>query len=234
MERLKKNFQHLASIVLTVLAFILIVSLTASFVLLVSGSSIEKAFVIALCFVSVITLNVYLLYILKKGRIANITAFKVILLIYNNVIFISSLVPLLKIGAGQSEGDVQSVVKNIYVFYGVALGLMLLGLLFTIFLIKDSIKKSNWWVFVASLPYIFTSWIMYRDYTGFNQFVHADNFSYKNVSKMLEDIDADMMLLNPTWYKFLSILIIVLVLMMGMIAVEVVWKKTSEWRQKRG
>lgn len=234
MERLKKNFQRLASIVLTMLAFILTVSLMASFVLLVSGSSIEKAFVIALCFVSVITLNVYLLYILKKGRIANITAFKVILLIYNNVIFISSLVPLLKIGAGQSEGDVQSVVKNIYVFYGVALGLMLLGLLLTIFLIKDSIKKSNWWVFVASLPYIFTSWIMYRDYTGFNQFVHADNFSYKNVAEMLEDIDADMMLLNPTWYKFLSILIIVLVLMMGMIAVEIVWKKTSEWRQKRG
>src|SRR5690625_1205110 len=206
----------------------------ASFVLLVSGSSIENVFVIALCSVSVITLNVYLLYILKKGRIANIPAFKVILLIYNNVIFISSLVPLLKIGAGQGEDDVQSVVTNIYVFYGIALGLMLLGVLLTTFLIKDSIKKSNWWVIVERLPYIFISWIMYRDYTGFNQFVHADNFSYKNVSKMLEGIDADMMLLNPTWYKFLSILIIVLVLMMGMIAVEIVWKKTSEWRQKRG
>src|SRR5699024_3180474 len=148
----------------------------ASFVFLVLASSIANVFVMTLCSVSVITLTVYLLYILKTGRIANMTAFKVILLIYKNVILISSFFPLLKIGAGQGEDDVQSVVTNIYVFYGIALGLILLGVLLTTFLLKDSIKKSNWWVFVASLPYIFTSWIMYRDYTGFNQFVHADNF----------------------------------------------------------
>lgn len=233
LERLKNNFQRLASIVLTVLAFVLTVALVASFVLLASGSSIEKFFVLGLCFASVITLNVYLLYTLKKGRIANIPAFQVVLMIYNNVIFVSSLVPLFVFGVEQSEADVKAVITNIYVFYGVALVLMLIGLLLTISLIKDSIKKSNWWVFVASLPYIVTSWVMYRDYTGFNQFVHADNFSYKNVAKMLEDIDANMLLLNPGLYKFISILIIVLALMMGMIAVEVVWKKTSEWRQRR-
>lgn len=234
LRKVKENFQYLASFVFTALAFVLVIAIMTSFVLLISGSNVEDVLVIGICIISVITINLYLLYTFKRDRIANIPSFKLILMVYNNVIFLSSLVPLFVAGAEKSVADVKAVVTNIYVFYGVTLGLMLFGFLLTIYLIKNSIKKSNWWVFVASLPYIFTLWIIQRDYISFRQFVHADNFSYKNVAKMLEDVDANMLLLNPTWYKFLSILIIVLVLMMGVIAVEVVWKKTREWRQVRG
>lgn len=212
------------------LTLVLVIVLTASIVLTIERSSFGDIVIISLCCLSVIAANGYLLYALKKRRIADIPPMRTILLIYNNVIFFSSLVPLFVIGTAVSVSGVKAVVTNIYVFYWIALGLMLTGFIITLFLISKSIRKSNWWVFLASIPYVVTSWIIQRDYTGFDRFVHADNFTYKNVAQMLKDVDRDMLLLNPTWYKFLSILIITLFLMMGMIAVENVWKKTSEWR----
>lgn len=230
LDKVKKNLKYMGSLIITMLSLVLLIALMSSFVLLISKNNVADIFIIGLCCLSVILTNVYFLYILKKRMITNIPPLHIVLLIYNDVIFLSSIIPLFIVGEEQNKAGVKAVVTNIYVFYGATLVLMVVGFLLTIYLIKESIRKSNWWVFVASFPYIVTSWMIQRDYTSFKQFVHADNFTYKNVAKMLQDVDADMLLLNPSWYKFLSILIIILFLMMGMIAIENVWKKTSRWR----
>lgn len=216
----------------TALVFIIIVAFAASSALFMANKGVNEIWAIIFCFASIILTNIYLFYMLKKRKKENITAFAAIVGVFNNVIFISSLVPLFIQGVKQDAAGVKAVVTNIYIFYGVAIGLVVLGFLLTLFLIKEQINQSNWWVFAASLPYIFIGWIIQRDFNAFHNFVNMDDFTNNNVANMIRDVDADMLLLNPSWYKFLSVIIIVLVLMIGMIASEVIWKKTSGWRKK--
>lgn len=232
MQKVKKNFKYLSSVIITAFSFVLVIAFASSSVLSMAKSDASPIWAISLCFISVFLPNLYWFYMKKRVK-KRIPAINMILIVFTNIIFLASLPPLFVADAEQTTTGVKEVVTNIYVFYGTALGFIILGFLITIYLLKDNIKKSNWWAFIASLPYIFTSWIMQRDYTSFKEFVHADNFSYENVANMLKDINADMLLLNPSWFKFLSILVIVLVLTIGMIAFEIIWKKTDRWRGKR-
>lgn len=231
MDKTKKYFRYYVSLVIAVLAFIAPLYLFASFSLSMEDTKVQYASVIILWSLSVIVTNGYLLYALLKKKLAYIPSLFTILMVFNNVIFVSSLIPWFVYGKAVSESGVKAVISNIYIFYFSSIGLLIIGLVLTLILIKKSIEKSNWWVFIASIPYIIIGWIIQREYIGFNQFVNAHNFSYKNVANMLSDVDGDMLLLNPTWYKFISIPVIILILMMGMSAVEFIWKKTSSWRE---
>lgn len=220
------------SLVIAVLSFIVPLYIFASFTLSMADTKAQYISVIVLWSLSVVVTNGYLLYAWIKKKLDNTPSLFTALLIFNNVIFISSLIPWFVYGKTVSEAGVKAVVSNIYIFYYTSIGLLVIGFVLTLFFTKKSIQKSNWWVFVASIPYIIIGWIIRSEFEGFKQFVNAHNFSYKNVANMLKDVDGDLLLLNPTWYKFLSIPVIVLILMMGMIACEFIWKKTSRWREK--
>src|SRR5699024_3542099 len=129
------------------------------------------------------------LYTFIKKISADIPPLFTILLIFNNAIFISSLIPWLVYGESVSEAGVKAVVSNIYIFYYVSIWLLVAGLIITIYLIRKKIKKSNWWIFIASIPYIIIGWIIQREYVGFNEFVNAHNLTYQNVANMLRDVD---------------------------------------------
>jgi len=231
-QKIKENFKYLSSVVVTGLVLVFVIAFSSASVLSMATSDVSPFLAIGLCFISVFLPNLYWFYMRKRPE-KRIPAINIILIMFTNVIFLASLPPFFVADADQTASGVKEVVTNIYVFYGAALVFIALGILITIYLLRDSIKKSNWWAFLACLPYIFTSWIMKRDYTSFRQFIHADNFSYENVANMLRDINADMLLLNPSLFKFLSILVIVLVLTLGMIAFEITWKKTNGWRGAR-
>lgn len=231
MEKIKKYFRYCVSVIIAILAFIVPLYFFSSFSLSVTDTKFQYFSIVILWSMSVIVTNGYLVYTLLKKKIADTPSLFTVLLIFNNVILISSLIPLFVYGETVRESGVKNVISNIYIFYYFSVGLMVAGLIVTLLLIKKSIKKSNWWIFIASIPYIITGWIIQQEYMGFNEFVNADNFSYENVANMLRDVDGDMLLLNPTWYKFLAIPVIILIFMMGMILVEFIWKKTSSWRK---
>lgn len=229
--KIKRYFRYYVSLVIAVLAFLVPLYFFSSLSLSMADTKVQYVLVIILWSLSVVSTNGFLLYALLKKKLADIPSLFIILMIFNNVIFISSLIPWFVYGEAVSVSGVKAVISNIYIFYFSSIGLLIIGLVLTLLLIKKSIEKSNWWVFIASIPYIITGWIIQREFKGFNEFVNAHNFSYKNVANMLSDIDGDMLLLNPTWYKFISMPVIILILMMGMIAVEFIWSKTSSWRK---
>lgn len=231
MKRVKDNLKSLFSVVVPALVFIFIIAFASAFALSMEKRGVGGMWAVAACIGAVIFINAYVFYVFKVRK-EKINPVLKIILVFSNAVFLSSLAPLFVQGADKDAAGVKAVVTNVYIFYGIAIGLIILGFLLTIYWMRESIQKSNWWVFIASLPYIFVGWMIQKDFISFHHFVNMEDFTNQNVANMIKDVHSDMSLLNPSWYKFLSILIICLVFMLGMIAVETTWKKTSGWRKK--
>lgn len=164
------------------------------------------------------------------------TSFKTIasFFIYPVSLFLVSLIPLLvKNPMNLSAGSVKSAVNNTKIFFIVLYIALLIGFMLNLYLTKDYLIKSNWWILAVILPYLLTSLMTYNSQIAFSKFIHLEDFSYSNVSRMLNHTKyADVRLMNPLWYNVIALVIVSSILMIGGIVGVYIWQKTASWRQK--
>ncbi|MBC2173973.1 hypothetical protein [Listeria booriae] len=161
----------------------------------------------------------------KRGWIQHI------LLLYNQTVFVATLIPLFVLGAPTTVSGVQRVIDNTYLFYYLTAAFLSAGFLCTLFAIQDAIEKSNWWVFIASIPYIMTGWMVSREYGAYNHFVKSEAFRFDEVVPKLKEQGVTALVWNETWFHLFAILLLILVLLLGGILVAITWEKTASWRQ---
>lgn len=229
------------------LSFIVSVLLVAIFIWLVSAGAmsftgeishnifefktIGDGLLVGLMTISIIFTIVYLSRFVKCQHERMIKPFAIIVSVFNIEMLIMSLIPLSVLGLSISVDNVSKVINNTKIFYYSTLVIMLIGVIAMIFLLKDYLVKNNWWFFLIAMPHIMIGWVIQTDYKGFHSFINLSDFSYKKVSEMLENMDMDLLMFNPTWFKCMAVMILVLIILIGMIIYEFIWEKTKSWRK---
>lgn len=186
--------------------------------------------IVGLLITSVIVTNSYLYVVLKNKKEGLTSRIGIVVGVFNNAMLIVSLIPLTAVGLSISPDNVQTVIHNTEYFYMASLGTLVLGIICLMYLLRERLAKNNWWLFVIAFPHILIGWTMKTDYQGFQSFIHSSDFSYKKVADMLQETDLDLLLFNPTWFKCMAVMILVLILLIGLILYEFIWKKTKGWR----
>lgn len=186
--------------------------------------------IVGLLITSVIFTNSYLYFAIRSKEKRVTRAFGILVGIFNNEMTILSLIPLMAVGLSANPDNIQRVVSNTNYFYIASIGIMGIGIILSMYLLRDRLARNNWWLFIIAVPHILVGWTAKTDYQGFQSFVHSSDFSYKNVANMLQDTDLDLLMLNPTWFKYMAVMIFILILLIGLIMYEFVWKKTKRWR----
>lgn len=176
-----------------------------------------------------ILLNVLLFIKFKRGNL-----WQVILLIFGESLFFSSLIPLgilHHISGKVTPQAVEKVINNTFIFSWVTIAFLLVGFAVTLFKARKRIAQSNWWLFAIVFPYIIASWVIQSDYRELKALTEASNFSYELFAEMLQYGDVNLLWLNQMWFKAIAGITVVVILVLGAIISENIWKKTKGWRK---
>lgn len=154
-------------------------------------------------------------------------------LIYPVIMGIISVIPLFITKPRDiSAANVQATVQNTKLYFIVLYFALIVGCVITLFLSKSVLKKSNWWLFITALPYLLTSFSAIKMQNSFETLIHYSDFSFDNVSAMLRKTKMpDTRLMNPFWYKGISLIIVSFIGILGVLLGAVIWKKTRSWRR---
>ncbi|EPM6858989.1 hypothetical protein ACTPGW_002615 [Enterococcus faecalis] len=243
MKNDKKNWNKtagkIASLLIAYIAFVLFVALVTASAMSFNGEISKNPFLfhtlsdgllVFFLALSVVTTNYLLIKSMNKKNTKDKAPIKQILYVFNDVLALSSIIPLFALNNKVNASGVENVVKNTYTFYYATLLFMVIGVCITVFLIRDYLKKSNWWFFIISIPYVIVGWFIQEDFSSFKLLVESSEFSYGKMASALDKVDLDLVMLNPTFFDFLAGIIVVLILVIGLIIYEKVWSKTKRWR----
>lgn len=182
------------------------------------------------CWISSPIIAIILWYQSIKGNISkNINTF----FIYPVITSLISLIPICINPNIKTPNAINIAVENTKIFFYVSYVALVLAFSINLFLSRQVFKKSNWWLFIVALPYLFTGILLYKAQQVFYRFIKLDDFSYKNVSNMLNHMQyADVRLINPIWYQIIALTTVATVVLIGVNLSEIIWKKTKNWRQE--
>lgn len=190
--------------------------------------------IVALVALSLMLTNAYLFFFKDKQAVKRLKPLLLILSIFNNELMIVSVIPLFVLGKTVSASTVKEVIGNTTNFYLATLVVMAGGISCLVYLLRTYLAKSNWWLFLIALPHIMIGWFLTADYTNFSALIQSDSFSYDKVSKMLVNYKLDLLLFNVSWFKCIAIIILILILMIGLMIYEIIWKKNrNRWSYKQ-
>lgn len=243
MDRLKQHnivhrIKYLISVVISALAFVLFISTFATLIYYAGEVDLRirligtvENLVILLLFVIGMFFDYFLIFRLAKKKQFNNKAIITILSLFDCVIINTSIIPLFVINQGIEAKAIANVVKNTYIFYIVLSLLGLIGIVVTIYLLRKRILNNNWWLFFISIPYIVSGWSFKQDFKLFTSLVTSSDFDYNQISEMLNSMKSvNVLLINQDWYKCISFVLVITILMAGVILIEAVWKKTEKLR----
>lgn len=188
--------------------------------------------IVSLLIASIVFTNVYLFFAFKNRKRYLVNPLGIIACIFQNELFLLSIIPLVVLGHKTNAENVQKVVWNTKLFYVSSVFILVLGIILLIVLLREYLKKSNWWIFLILIPHMMIGWVLKADHQGFILFIHSSDFSYQKVSKMFIDTHIGLLSINPSWFKCLAGMILILILVIGLIIYEFLWKKTKSWRIK--
>lgn len=154
--------------------------------------------------------------------------------IYTISVFVVTLIPLLIINPSKTTAKaVGLMVMNTKVFFIAFYIALIVGFIANLYLSRELLKKSNWWLFIVALPYMITSFMVINSQRAFISFTQYSDFSYKNVSRMLTAIQqTDIRYMNPFWYESIGLVILSMLVIEGVCVGAFVWQKTEGWRKK--
>jgi hypothetical protein len=235
---LKKWLLTFLSVVVTLILVVLLIALASAGAMSFSGKVSNNVFqlkavgdwlIVGAIIISLILTNFYLVV---AGKNKKIKPLGTIASIFNDEMLILGLIPLPVLGLKINPDNVQRVISNTKLFYYSSIVILIVGIVVLMYLLRDYLAKSNWWAFVIALPHVMLGWALQADYQGFKSFIQLSDFSYSKVAKMLQHSDLDLLMVNPTWFKCLAIIIVILVVLMGLVIYEYIWEKTKGWRTK--
>lgn len=154
--------------------------------------------------------------------------------VYPIALLIVSVIPLfIKYPFVRNTSSVKAVLANTKLYFIVFAVLLVIGWLVNLYLTKSALKKSNWWLFIVTLPYLLTSFLIYRRYVEVDGFFKLKHFKYETVAAMLRQLKIpDLRVMNPLWYETIALIILSLIILIGVVTGEIIWKKTKTWRKK--
>lgn len=168
-------------------------------------------------------------FINRKKKISFINSF----FIYPVILVFISVIPLFVNPTEKNPHAVKVAINNTQIFYVALYIALCIGFVINLYFSKQALKKSNWWLFIVALPYVFTGLITFHQQQTFIKFLNLKDFSYKNVSEMLWSMSfSDIRLMNPLWYQIIALIIASTLVLIGANLSEIIWKKTKKWRRK--
>lgn len=235
-----KKYKRLISIALSVLATwliptfcIVLIGLMLQQVGLHIGSnplkvhSVYDVILLSSWIISPIVATAMWFYTKKLSQFRIINSF----FIYPIAIFITTLIPLFINPEGKTPSYVKLAVNNTKVFFVVYYIVLVIAFIANLFLSRSYIKKSNWWLFIAALPYLLTGIWVYGLQQKFMQLINLKYFSYTSLSAMLKNMRfRDVRLMNPCWYQTIALVTVSTLIILGVNLGEIIWKKTKKWR----
>ena len=113
--------------------------------------------------------------------------------------------------------------------YGFALlGVIAYGL--TVFISREKIRSQSWWVFLITIPYGLVLISLYSFYSEFNDMKSIKGFSAESILSMLKQSNGQLALMNDAQFVFFGISIVIIIILLGVNLYEVIWQKSSKWR----
>lgn len=240
MELMKKCFCIVLSFIVTCIPIILLFWIVSAGALSFSGDVSENIFelnttgdvlILTMLLLSAIFTNLCFYFLKNKGGYSK-NPLQAIVGVLNDEMLLLAIIPISVLGIDKSVNSVEIVVNNTEFFYVTSVVVMSLGILILILILRDRIRHNIWWLFLIAAPHIMIGWMLKADYQGFKAFINNPDFSYKKVAEMLNDANLNLAILNPSWFKCLAVMILILILVIGLIIYEFLWKKTETWRIK--
>lgn len=153
--------------------------------------------------------------------------------VYPISLFVISIIPLFVNATNKSPAAVKVAVNNTNIFMNTFYIVLIVAFIVNLYISRQALKKSNWWLFIVALPYVLTEIYVYQMQRVFIEFTQMKDFSYSNVSRMLNGMKfSDIRLINPLWYQTISLIVASTLLLIGVSFSEIIWKKTKKWREK--
>lgn len=174
--------------------------------------------------------SVFFLIFNRKNGYKNITS----LFMYPIALFIVSVVPLfISHPEARTAAAVRAGISNTKLYFIVFYVVLFVAYLVNLALSKSAFKKSNWWLFIATIPYMLTAFMVQKAQGSFIKFISLKDFEYSSVAKMMKvGHFNDVRLMNPLWYDTIGLIVASTILLIGVSLSAFIWKKTKKWRQK--
>lgn len=142
-------------------------------------------------------------------------AWLTLIAVFGVTMFASSIWPLFYQPGKVTAATVKAMIQHTTITIYIAVACLVVGLIVTLILTRQSIQKSNWWVFIVILPYTFMSWFTYVTWQGFKSFTTAKNFDPNEVSRTLVAMNGKVNLINSIQFNLIAIAIIALTVFVG-------------------
>lgn len=148
------------------------------------------------------------------------------------VMFVITLWPVFYQPNKVTAKTVTAMINHTEVTFWVAMTLLAVGTAVTLVLTRQSIRTSNWWVFIVVTPYSLLAFFTYMTWSGFENFVHAKNFDSVAVAKTLKVMKGQANLINNIQFTFMSLAIAGLIIFVGGVLSEFTWEKIKVKEKK--
>ncbi|WP_088841022.1 hypothetical protein [Listeria sp. ILCC797] len=239
-SKIRERYRYLFVILIMLLIGILFIVSVSSVMLSISLSMSDNVFslqalgdwIISIAWLLSAALTIWTIYRNIKKRALDRKTIPLILAFFNLAILISSLIPLFILNERATVEGVEKVMLNTEIFYYTSVGCLLLTFACTIYMLRKQIsERSNWYVFMTSIPYLMIGWVIQRGYTAFHDFQQAGN--YQDTAAMLTDVSQYPFILNKTWFTFLALVLFNFILILGVNLLEFIWHQTEAYRKGR-
>lgn len=132
-----------------------------------------------------------------------------------------------------STNTVISMVKLTYIYNGFVITICVLGIIWCMYLTRENLKYTNWWLIAVCLPYFPVLYQAAVTIAGLQTLTGYSDYSPKIV-KMIVNMNnyGDINLVNQSFYYIMAYSIIALVFMLGGKIIVFVYLKTEKGIKK--
>lgn len=240
--KIRESYRFLFVILMMLLVGILLIASISALLLSLTSITSDNVFslqkagdwLFLIAWLASASLSVWTIYRASKQRALDRKTMPLILALFNLAILISSMIPLLTVNEHATEEGVRNVISNTGIFYYTAVGSLIVTFSVTLFLLRKKItERSNWYVFLASIPYVIAGWVIQRGYTALQELKQSNDYSYQMIANALSDNHQYPYMINEKWFTFLALIILNFILILGVNLLEFIWHQTEAYRQGR-
>lgn len=124
---------------------------------------------------------------------------------------------------------VKQAILVTHISWYLSLALLVAGLIYSAWLINGYLKRSPWYVFLITLPYVLVYAQVAPQFSAFNNLLAMSSFTTKNLYLMLNKFHGNLLLMNTASFSQFAIAIFILAIWMGVSSYAFIWKKTKNW-----